>query len=431
MRLTNEIVAALEYEGEQAASGGWKACYVWDDVPGFGVRVYPSGHKTYVLKYRNAYGKQRFHKIGVFPGLAASAARKEAERLREFVRQGGDPRDEAEQLKGTFTVRELGEEWLAKHARPNRKSWETDQSRLERHVFSRWGKLAAPEVTRAKAAQMHREIAAGVNTFRRDGSKSPGGEAEANRALQLLHCVYAWALDERLLPPGTENPAKGIRKFSETSRKRWIRMHEMPWLLEALDELEDPFIRTAFVLILHTGARKREALDLQWRDVDTAAREVTFRETKNGSDHTIPLPGYVLERLEELPRIAGNPHVFVGRVDGQPLTEVRKSWDSVCRRAAELAAAAKPEPIEIDLSDVTIHDLRRTVGAWLATAGYSELLIGRILNHTAQSVTGIYARLGDDAVRDALEAHARRLQAIRQPDDGKVVPIRAATSQEN
>lgn len=418
MRLTNKILEELEYEGRQTAKGWWTAHYVWDDLPGFGVRVTPNGHKTFVLKYRNAYGKQRFHKIGAFPDLSASTARKEAEQLRELVRQGGDPKEQAAERKLTFTVRELGEEWLAKHARPNRKSWETDESRLERHVNSRWGKLAAPEVTKAKVATMHREISAGENM------DSRGGHVEANRALQLVHTVYAWALDEGLLPAGTENPAKGIRKFPEGSRKRWVKPHEMPWLLDALDKHEDPFVREAFWLILHTGARKREALNLQWRDVDVTGREVTFRETKNGNDHTIPLPASMLNRLAELPRVEGNPHVFVGYVEGQQLTDVRRSWKSIRANAAELAREAEPDPIEIDLSDVTIHDLRRTVGAWLATAGYSELLIGRILNHTAQSVTGIYARLGDDAMRDALESHARRLQACREPDDGKVVQLR-------
>lgn len=425
MRLTNDVVEALEYDGTQTASGGWKACYVWDETPsappGFGVRIYPSGHKTFFLKYRNQYNKQRYLKLGVFPQLSASAARKAAAVAYDKVREGRDPSEEENALRGTLTVRQLGAEWLAKHAKRNRKSWETDQSRLERHLYARFGKLAAPELNRTRVATMHREIAAGENTKTRKGKPSRGGEVEANRALQLVKTVWAWGIREGILPKGTENPAKGIRKFSETSRARWVRPHEMPWLLAALDEVADPFIGAAIAFILHTGARKREALDLKWADVDTGGKFATFRETKNDTDHTVPLSTPIFERLLELPRVEGNPYVFVGNVEGQSLTNIRKTWRRARKRAGELAAENE---VAIDVTDVTIHDLRRTVGAWLATGGYSELLIGRVLNHTAQSVTGIYARLDDQTVRDALEAHARRLQAVREPDEGKVVELR-------
>lgn len=417
MKLTDDFLKKLEYSGRKTAKGWWTAHYEWDELSGFGVRVTPAGAKTFVLKYRNAYGKQRFHKIGTYPEVSVRDARKEAVKLKAGLQRGEDPRAMADELLRTFTVGELGAEWLAKHAKPNRKSWETDEGRLERHIYPRWGKLSAPEVSKAMVATMHREIADGVGLKR-------GGKVEANRTMQLVRTIYSWALKHDLLPEGTKNPAKGLKKFDEKSRKRWVLRHEMPWLLAALDKVEDPFVRVAFHFILHTGARKMEALELRWADVDMTAKTATFRDTKNGADHTIPLSTPILERLQEVPRVAGNPHVFVGYVEGANLTDVRRSWKTIRATAAELAAKAEPNPIEIDISDVTIHDLRRTVGAWLANSGYSELLIGRVLNHTSQSVTGIYARLDDEAVRAALEMYAQQLIAATKPEGDNIVPLR-------
>ncbi len=60
---------------------------------------------------------------------------------------------------------------------------------------------------------------------------------------------------------------------------------------------------------------------------------------------------------------------------------------------------------EADLNDVRLHDLRRTVGSWLAQSGNSLHLIGKVLNHSNQSTTAIYSRFGQDSVRNALEHH--------------------------
>jgi len=72
--------------------------------------------------------------------------------------------------------------------------------------------------------------------------------------------------------------------------------------------------------------------------------------------------------------------------------EPRKAWERI-RDAAKV-------------TDVTIHDLRRTLGSWLAANGYSLLLIGKALNHQSQRSTEIYSQLNLDPVREALERNA-------------------------
>jgi len=106
----------------------------------------------------------------------------------------------------------------------------------------------------------------------------------------------------------------------------------------------------------------------------------------------------VIKILSELPRVSSNPYVFPGKVPGRPLVNISKAWRRIRRNAK--------------LEDVRLHDLRRTVGSWLASAGESLVLIGRVLNHSNPSTTAIYARLGEDHVRKALEDHGERVMAI-------------------
>ncbi len=425
MRLTNKIVDALEYEGKQYGSGGWSRHFVQDDVPGFAVRVYPSGAKTFVFTYRNQYGKQRDYKIGNFPEISASAAREEAERLRGVVRNGADPNATVAELRQMNTIKEMCEQWLGLHARQSRASWETDQKRLERHVYPRWGTRAVPEVSTADVLKMRNEIADGK------GLKRGGGPVEANRTVQLVRTIFAWAISTDSLPVGTKNPARARTKgrhgdsmlFAEKPRERLVLPEELPWLLDGIDAIGNPFVREALWFMLHTGCRKREALDLEWTDVDFDRAEVTFRETKNGEDHTIPMAKPLVKRLRALDTIENNPYVFPGNREGRPLKNIRKTWRKALRTAGELASKTEPQSVAIDMSDVTIHDLRRTVASMLLGAGANELLIGRVLNHKPQSVTSIYARVLPEDVRAALERHAVRLEDVRRPERGNIVPL--------
>jgi integrase len=102
--------------------------------------------------------------------------------------------------------------------------------------------------------------------------------------------------------------------------------------------------------------------------------------------------------LKELPsferRDQGEGWIFPSTLSGQGhLADPAKAWQRIRERAGCL--------------DVTIHDLRRSLGSWLASEGYSLLLIGRALGHKSSTSTQIYARLALQPLREALEANAR------------------------
>jgi integrase len=140
-------------------------------------------------------------------------------------------------------------------------------------------------------------------------------------------------------------------------------------------------------MALLTGMRRGEVPGLRWQDVDLDRREVHLADTKAGRSHLVPLSGPAVHLLRSMSRRLGNDHVLPGDRKGQPLINVAKPWDRIRKRAG--------------LDDVRIHDLRRTVGSWLAEDGASLPLIGRVLNHSNATTTQVYARLGEDPARAA------------------------------
>ena len=170
-------------------------------------------------------------------------------------------------------------------------------------------------------------------------------------------------------------------------------------------------VRAALWLYLLTGVRKTELLKARWEDIDLVRCELRLPETKAGRIHYVPLSPPAVALLERMPREEGNPYLLPStKVPGHHLVNIEKPWRRV-RKAA-------------GVEDVRLHDLRRTVGSWLAQAGNSLPLIGRVLGHTNASTTQIYARLGDDPARKALEKHGQMITPIA----GKTFPIGAATA---
>jgi integrase len=164
--------------------------------------------------------------------------------------------------------------------------------------------------------------------------------------------------------------------------------------MDAIEAESNVYHRAAFMLYLLTGLRRSELLTLQWRDVHLEQRTLNLRQTKANRPHRLPLSTPALTILANLPRQHENTHVFPSAGAGH-MADLKKPWQRVRERAG--------------LGDVRLHDLRRTVGSMMAQDGVSLQLIGKVLNHTQLSTTEVYARLADDAARDALERHGAKV----------------------
>lgn len=364
-----------------------------DEIPGFGVRLYESGRKAFVVWYRTASGRKRMQTIGAFGPWTLQQAREEAREIIVEANRGSDPMAERQGARRGTSVREFSAVYLERHAKPRKKTWTEDERRIEKHINPALGARKMEDLRRADVARFHGEI----------GMDAP---YEANRVLALLRVMLNKAEEWGYLEEGTPNPAAKVEPFREKKRDRWVRPEELPRLMEAVAEEENPYIRAAVKLYLLTGLRKSELLGLRWQDVELSGDrpELRLRDTKAGRPHTVPLSPVAVEILRDLPRMLHNPHVFPGHRKGQPLVNISKPWRAIRERAG--------------MKDVRLHDLRRTVGSWLATSGASLPLIGSVLNHTNASTTQIYAHLADDAARQALEKHGERIGPLLREAGG-------------
>lgn len=424
-KLTKRVVDAFSFDPANES----KRQALWDTLtPGFGVRVFESGAKSFILTYRTG-GRLRQMTIGRYGDLTVDQARAKARELRTAIREGEDPLATAAMMREAPTLADLAKVYIQRHAKPHKKTWKEDQQKLDKHILPRLGKKKLEAITRADLSQLHHRI----------GRTAPGA---ANRVLALLSVMFNKAVEWGFLEDGKPNPATRIKRYSERSRDRWVKPEEMPLLVEAIDAEENVQIRAAIKLYLLTGLRRGELLGLRWRDVDFNLREIRLEDTKAGRRHSIRLTDEMEAILRTLPPGIGNAYVFPGEDPRKPLVNIKKGWERIRARfwlaqnpdrAAELRAKAEatvarrskhaeksPEIVEAVLlqlaaeparleADLRLHDLRRTVGSWLAMDGASLPLIGAVLNHSNPSTTQIYARIAEDAAGAALERHSAKI----------------------
>ncbi len=374
MALTKRGIDRLNYDPD-----GPKQQIRFDsELPGFGVRVFPSGVKSFVIWYRSR-GQKRLMTIGRYGAMTLHQARERARRVIVDAGDGRDPLSERRDDRSGMSLGEFASVYLERHARPHKKTWREDERRLGTHLLSRWGGRRLDSIGRADVAKLHAAI----------GSEH---RHEANRVLALVSIIFAKAIEWAHLPTGSINPASGIKQFREPSRDRWLGAAEVSRLLVAVEEEENPYHRAAFKLYLLVGCRRSELLSLRWGDIDLERCTLFIRETKANRPHLLPLSAAAVTIVSELPREHDNPYLFPSPVlRGSHLADLKRPWNRIRKRAG--------------LTDIHLHDLRRTVGSMLAMDGASLQLIGKILNHSETRTTEVYARLTEDTTRDALERH--------------------------
>jgi integrase len=344
-----------------------------DDVKGFGVRVFPSGVKSYVLEYRPGGGGRgvavRRLTLGKHGAMTAEQARKSVKEALARVRLGQDPQEDKSRQRASLTVGGLIDAFLAEHVTKKCKSQTAIAHKiaLERLRAAHGGRKAEA-LTRVQLEAIHR-----------DAANTPYG---ANRSLAVYAKLFTWGISRRLLPEGHLNPAKGVERYREQSRERFLTTEELARLGDVLRQGEtiglpwrgeyeskhtpkeenrrtvlDPFAVAAIRLLILTGARLREILDAQWQHVDFERGILFLPDSKTGRK-PVYLSAPALEVLSGLPRIEGNPHIIAGMKDGAPRADLKKPWAAVTKVSG--------------LDGLRIHDLRHSfasVGAG-ASLGY-------------------------------------------------------------
>lgn len=405
--LTKRGIESLHYSGTRN-----RRCVLWDDNPrGLGLRVFPSGRKSFVLSYR-VNGRKRLMALGDFGVLSLQDARARAkDELRSVEKGQTDPLAEKQRRAleaRTGTVEAMFRAYVVDTApkRPESPLWYG-----EKFIFPKFGARPWRELRRSDVREWHKGIASNYN---------------ANRALQALRAAYYWRLfaeddapGEGALKHDTRNPCAGIALRPERKRQVRLELAELPKLESAIDaETDDPYLRAYFRFVLAIGSRKTEALRLKWENVklDGKTPAVIFADSKSGDDHEVALPPYCVALLRRLPRVEGNPFVFVGRRKGEHLQSPNKAWARIRTRAG--------------VSHVRIHDLRRSFGSWLGDAGFTSKQIGSVLGHKTDITSRVYMALGSKSQREAVVAVEKLMSSARRRSrSAKVLRFRKSAAE--
>lgn len=222
-------------------------------------------------------------------------------------------------------------------------------------------------------------------------------KSSAKRAVDQLAAIFNWGIKRGYIE---KNPCKGVESFDLQSRDRFLMPGEMSKFLSAV-EAEGPLLRDFFYVCLLSGARRGNVQKMQWLEIDLDLKIWTF-ETKNGDRQTLPLNDALVAILSNRRIISKSTYVFPGRFGQGHLREPKRGWARILKRAG--------------ITNLRIHDLRRTVGSYLAIKGASPYLIGKALGHRDQRSTAVYARLNLDPVRVAM---AGIEELILKPDSSQ------------
>jgi integrase len=384
-------------------------------IPGFGLRVMPSGAKSYVFEYRPGEGGRRTAKkrvtIGKATEFTADQARKEADRLRAIVKTGGDPAATKARQRAAATVTELANAFLSDHVEAKRKERTHEHYRdiLDRIVKPALGSMKAKDVKRADIARLH---LAWKNT-----------PFQANRVLAIVASMYSFGGLHGFVPEGM-NPTRGVEKYDEEGRERLlsgaelvklgeaIRLAEtngLPWTIDEAKKTKhvpkagrvttiSPHAAAALRLLMFTGARLREILHLRWNEVDLERGLLLLPDSKTGKK-TVVLSAPALQVLNNLPRIGA--YVIAGDTAGtpeeKPRSDLKRPWAAVREYAG--------------LDDVRLHDLRHLFASTGVGGGLDLFVVGKLLGHAQASTTQRYSHLANSPLKRAADAIGFALQA--------------------
>ena len=386
---------------------------------GFGVRIYESGRKSYVLQYRarkrvGASGavtkavrnKVHLKVLGSVATMSLSEARQVGLKMLQDVWDGKDPTKDLQQ--GALTLAQFLPVYLTtkKKEGTSERSLYDIERRVKNYLIPSYGDRPLTAITRSEFHDIYLGIASGELSI----SGKPA-KVEANRLHAHVSNIFKVAEIRGVIPEGTSYPTTLIKKARENPRKRYLSDPELKALYRALKDEPQGHALYVIQLLCHQGMRKAEVLGLKWDDVHldrVAGREcepphLFVGTTKNGDKLFSVLSPQAIKILEHLKsqRVTDSRKKYLSGGEVFPVKDIRPRWNAI-REAAGLEA-------------FTLHDLRHCVGTWLGRLGNTELVISRTLNHRIKSVTEQYSLIPNQQKETAISELADWLEETVGP----------------
>ena len=377
--------------------------FIWDDdLPSFGLRVFASGRKSYLIQYR-AEGRTRRFTIGAHGVWTPELARKEALKQLGRVAAGENPSEERELNHKAITMKELCERYLedlgnglilGRANRPKKPSTAvTDGGRIKRHIIPLIGTRRVKDIKQADIIKLMKDIMAGKTAMQaktkklRGKSIVRGGAGTAARTVGLVGGILTYAIELGVIET---NPAHGIKKPKDNVRTR--RLTEAEYRLfgqilrDALADTECDYASTVEIArqIALTGCRRGEIINLKWVEADTECSCLRLEDTKTGASiRPIGLPA--VERLDARRSDEDGVFVFRGeRYKDRAFGAFPKQWKKLFEGTP--------------LAGITSHLLRHSFASIANDLGFTEVTIAALVGHAKGSVTSKYIHHVDTAL---------------------------------
>jgi len=418
-RLTKRIVHATEPDPRADV-------FVWDgELPGFGLRVRPSGTKTYVLQYRTA-SRQRRMTIGRVGPLTPDEARKAALKLLARVAQGGDPAGERANERRAATVKALCQKYLADAERglvigrkgnaKKRSTLVSDRGRIIRHIVPLLGNRRVADLTNADIVRFIRDVTSGKTatvekTVPHGKAVVRGGAGTAALTVGLLGGILSYAVAEGVIGL---NPVHGVKRPADKRRSNRLSPGDYFKLGSTLDEFSEhnPKAVTVIRLLALTGCRRGEIERLKWSEIDLHGKCMRLADSKEGAS-VRTLGSAALELIQQLTPSDDVEFVFPGSKGNAPYVGLPKVWTRVAERAG--------------LATVTPHTLRHSFASVANDLGFTEPTIAAVIGHASSSVTGRYVHHLDAALVAAADRVSRSIFKMMNGEAADIIAFPSTT----
>jgi integrase len=368
-------------------------------------RVSHTGNKSFLVTKR-VDGKLINVTIGKFLNMPVAEARKKALVIIASLNSGINPTEaKRKKAKEKTPLEEVLEQYLAKHRKDDKalKPYTIKNYRYKLKLgFSDWLKKPVNRITKDMVLKRHRLIT------------KNNGKTTANTTFRVLRLTLNHAIVEEMID---ENPTKTLNKdqknlwHTNNRKKRIIKKDQLKAWHEAVEALTNEPAKVYFLLAVYMGFRSNELLTLKWSDVDMKGESIELKNTKNGSNHLLPIPMALMPYVTALQATTGGFRwVFAGKNPAKHIDQPRHQMKAV---------------IESSGVEFSPHDCRRTFATIAEAVSLPMTMIKRLMNHvTTNDVTGGYIVTEEETLREAINKVASYIQA-RVTEKNNVIQLHA------
>ena len=372
---------------------GSRDTYHDTNVSGLTLRVTSTGIKSFVVRKR-LNGKSVMTTLGRYPDMTLTQARVAAREALNTFSSGVNPNNKKAELRiKSITLQEAMSDYISSRKHALKPKTIKDYQILFNSYLSDWSKKELVGITRSMVVKKHTTI----------GNRSI---YRANATMRLLRAIFNFAMveyeDSNDIPVITHNPVQKIKRnwFKESVRTNIIEPNDLSDWFTAVNNLPNnkantthkntsETVRDYLILLLFTGLRPSEGINLKWSDIDFKNKLITIQDTKNRLDHTLPLTQHIIDLLEARKEVSEGNYVFPGYDPSKALVSPNRQVKKVIKESG---------------IQFLLHDLRRTFATYADSLGIQHNTIKRLMNHKNKDVTSThYIHQSIETLRDPMD----------------------------